>query len=360
MVKRKLKKKVKILLIILVGMGLLLLTSSFFYLFFARPVEKYSKVDVQLTIKSGTSRMEIARTLKRNHLIRSELLFNIISRIGNKTLKAATYQLQRSMSLEEIIDVLTQGSKYDPDIIRITFLEGEGIKKYALTIAKYTDHTYEDVMRVLEDKTYIKELIDQYWFLTDEILNEDIYLSLEGYLTPNTYEFKNRKVTVQKIIETMLKQTQMELEEYRNIKVDSYTMHQHLTLASILELEGIKYEDRRMIAGVFNNRLLKGMNMGSDVTTYYALQKEMKSDLKAQDFQVINPYNTRATNMGGRLPVGPICNPSLSSIKASFNPKNNDYLFFVADKKGKIYYTKSEDEHSKKISEIKEEGNWIW
>lgn len=360
MVRRKLKKKVKLLLVVLVSMGLFLICSCFVYLFLTQPVEKKSSVEVQLTIKSGMSRGEIAAILKENHLIRSELLFNLLSRVGHRTLKAATYQLQRSMSLEEIIDVLTNGSKYDPNIIRITFLEGEGIKKYALAIANNTDHTYEEVMQVLEDENYIKTLIDQYWFLTDEILNEDIYLSLEGYLTPNTYEFKNRQVTVQKIIETMLKQTAAELEEYKNQIGESYTIHQYLTLASVLELEGVKEEDRRMIAGVFKNRLSKGMNMGSDVTTYYALQKEMKKDLTVKEFQVQNPYNTRSTSMKGKLPVGPICNPSLSSIKASFHPENHDYLFFVADKNGKIYYTKTEAEHSKKVSEIKEEGNWIW
>lgn len=360
MVKKKLKKKVKITLIVLVSLGLFLISSCFIYLFLVRPIEKNSTVDVQLTIQSGTSRKEIAKILKQNHLIRSELLFQVLSRLGNRTLKAATYQLQRSMSLEEIIDILTQGSKYDPNIIRLTFKEGEGIKKYALTISQNTNHTYEEIIGVLEDKNYIKTLIDQYWFLTDEVLNPEIYIPLEGYLAPNTYEFKNKDVSIQKIIEVMLKQTELELEEYKDKIIDSNTIHQHLTLASILELEGVKKEDRQMIAGVFRNRLSKNMNMGSDVTTYYALQKEMKQDLTTKEFKTINPYNTRASNMGGKLPVGPICNPSIISIESSFEPKENNYLFFVADKNGKIYYTKTEKEHLQKVMEIKEEGNWIW
>ena len=102
------------------------------------------------------------------------------------------------------------------------------------------------------------------------------------------------------------------------------------------------------------------MNMGSDVTTYYALQKDMTTDLTVTEFQTINLYNTRASNMGGKLPIGPICNPSSSAIEASFNPTNNDYLYFVADKKGKVYYTKSMDEHAKKVQELKDSGNWIW
>lgn len=360
MAKRKLKKKIKILLITLVCVGIMLIVSCFLYLFLISPVDSKSETDIELTIENGMSKAKIAGLLKENNLIRSEFLFNLLSRTGNRTLKAATYQLQRSMSLREILDVLTDGNKFDPNIIKIRFLEGEGIKKYALNIANSTENTYEDVMAVLEDKNYINTLIAKYWFLTEEILDENIYVSLEGYLAPNTYEFKNKKVEVNKIIETMLDQTEKELKIFRDNIDDNYTIHQHMTMASILELEGINFEDRKKIAGVFYNRLNKNMNMGSDVTTYYALQKEMKADLTTDDFKMINPYNTRASNMGGKFPIGPICNPSLSSIKASFNPDNNDYLFFVADKNGKIYYSKTEIEHNQKVSQIKEEGNWIW
>ncbi len=128
----------------------------------------------------------------------------------------------------------------------------------------------------------------------------------------------------------------------------------------MLELEGTNSTNRKMIAQVFYNRLNLGMNLGSDVTTYYAFQEEMDKDLTAKQFNTSNPYNTRAKNMNGKLPVGPICNPSISSIDASFNPTDNDYLFFVADKHGKIYYTKTEKEHLNKVAEIKEKGDWIW
>ena len=360
MAKRRLKKKVKVLIICLVTIGLLLIGISSLYLFLVSPIDKKSSVTVTLTIEKGTSRKLIASKLKKANLIKSELLFNVISRINNRSLKAATYQLQRNMSMNEILDILTDGSRYDPDIIRITFLEGEGIKKYAMTIATNTDNTYEDVMNVLENKEYMKTLINKYWFLTDEILDDNIYVPLEGYLAPNTYEFKNKKVKVEDIIEVMLDQTENELKDYKNFSFDKYSTHDYITMASVLELEGVKNDDRKMIAGVFYNRFSNNMNMGSDVTTYYALQKEMISDLTAAEFKVINPYNTRAANMGGKLPIGPICNPSIGSIEASLNPKDNDYLFFVADKKGKIYYTKTEQEHLQKVSEIKEAGDWIW
>ena len=130
--------------------------------------------------------------------------------------------------------------------------------------------------------------------------------------------------------------------------------------ASIVELEGKREEDRKMIVGVFNNRLAKGMNLGSDVTTYYALQYPMTSDLTQAQFATDNPYNTRADNMAGKLPVGPICNPSIMSIDASINPTANDYYYFVADKNAKIYYTKTLQEHNAKVEELKKNGDWIW
>ena len=74
----------------------------------------------------------------------------------------------------------------------------------------------------------------------------------------------------------------------------------------------------------------------------------------------VNGYNTRSTTMIGKMPVGPICNPDVSSIEASINPTDNDYLFFVADKNGKIYYSKTMKEHEAKIAEIKQKGDWIW
>ncbi len=362
MVKRKLKLKVKILLIAIIGLASVLIISASSYLLLSRPVDKDSTATIEVTIKSGMRTKEIARLLKDRGLIRSETVFAIATKLNSRrTLKAATYQFQRNMSLNEIIDILTNGSRYNPDLIRITFKEGEALKKYAIEIETYTDNTYEDVINTVSDRNYLQELINKYWFLTDEILNTDLYFGLEGYLFPDTYEFSNKKVTVKKIIETMLNRMETELNSYKD-KIDSSgrTPHQILTLASMLELEGKQKDDRSMIAGVFNNRLNSNMNLGSDVTTYYALQKEMKKDLTKKEFATINPYNTRASNMGGKLPVGPICNPSAVSIDSSINPKDNDYLFFVADKKGKIYYAKTEAEHNSLVSDIKEAGNWIW
>ncbi len=361
MTRKKMKKKVKILLIFLISIFVFILGLKFSYDYLVSPVDKTSSVDVKLTIERGTTTKSIAHILKENKLIKSEVLFQVKVKLEKRLLKAAAYQLRRNMSLNEIVDILTDGNKYNPDAIRLTFLEGQRLEQFASVIASHTIHSKEYVLSVFTNREYTKTLIEKYWFLTDEILNENIYYPLEGYLAPNTYEFKNKEIKVEEIIETMLDESDRILKPYQSLITNNgYTLHEYLTIASILELEGINYEDRQMIAGVFQNRIDNNMNLGSDVTTYYALKKPMDTDLTAFEFNTSNPYNTRALDMAAKLPVGPICNPSTSAIKASFNPMKNDYLFFVADKNGKIYYTKTAQEHDQKVNEIKEEGNWIW
>jgi UPF0755 protein len=262
------------------------------------------------------------------------------------------------MDLDEIVKELEKGSTYNPDRIKITFKEGIRITDYAKVVEDNTNRKASDFLKVMKDEVYLKELISQYWFLTDDILKEGIYYPLEGYLAPETYYFDNKDVEIKDIIETLLKQTEKNLENYKE-KIKTKP-HYYMTMASIVELEGTNTENRKMIVGVFKNRLSSGMNMGSDVTTYYALQLDMKEDLDSSQFATINPYNTRGANMIGKMPIGPICNPSDSAIEASINPYENDYYFFVADKHGNIYFTKTNAEHDKKVAEIKANGDWIF
>ena len=102
------------------------------------------------------------------------------------------------------------------------------------------------------------------------------------------------------------------------------------------------------------------MSLGSDVTTYYAFKVDMGDrDLTVKELNTENPYNTRGPGMSGMIPVGPICNPSKSAIEATLNYKETDALYFVADKNGKVYFTKNNSEHNKKIQELKSKGLWF-
>ena len=352
--------KRNILITILVVLGCLLIGLFAVYQVLSAPVDKNSNALVEVVIPRGMTTKNIAKLLKNKNLIRNDTFFRIYLKLnGVSSLKASTYSLKKNMSMQKLCEILEKGNQYNPDVVTITFKEGKSFTAYALEIADHTNHTYEEVITLGSDTTYLQTLITKYWFLTDEILNTNIYYPLEGYLAPNTYQFKNKNVSIEEIFEVMLEQTAKELQAYQKEKLD-FTIHEYLALASMLEQEGTNSNNRKMIAGVFNNRLQRGMNLGSDVTTYYAVQAPMTSDLTTAQFNTANPYNTRGPGMQGKLPIGPICNPSKSSIDASFHPTENEYLYFVADKNGKIYYTKTNNEHLQKVQEIKDKGDWIW
>ncbi len=353
------RRRPKPLLIFLIIMGSLLILLAAVYLFLASPVDRNNHEDIEIVVPSGVGITGIAKILKENNLIRSELLFTItVKSKGNLYLQASTYLFRKDMSMEDIIYELISGSKYNPDAITITFKEGMRITDYARDIAKATNHSEAEVLNTLNDRVFLNDLKQKYWFLTDSIFQEGIYYPLEGYLAPDTYQFDNKDVSVSTIVETMLNEMKKELEPYRSQIQDN--IHYYMTMASLVELEGTNIENRKMIAGIFENRIAANMNLGSDVTTYYALQYPMTSDLTTAQFATVNPYNTRASNMRGQMPIGPICNPSLSSLKASIEPTDSEYLYFVADKNGNIFYTSTLLEHEAMVQEIKDKGDWIW
>ena len=355
----KLKKGPKIVLIILVLLAFIFIGSAVFWMYLASPVDTNDKRAIEVVIPEGATASKIGTILKEKDLIKNEMFFKIYLKFNKKSsLKATTYVLKKNMSLDEIISALEKGNDYNPDVIKITFKEGKRLTEYVKLIAENTNHTESEIFAVIDDKDYVKNLISKYWFLTDSILDENIYHPLEGYLFPETYYFLNKDVKIEDIIEKLLDEMSKRLEPYKDqIKDDP---HKYITLASIAELEGTNEENRKMIVGIFNNRIAKKMTLGSDVTTYYAFNQEMDKDLTKEMFNTYNPYNTRSDRLAGLLPVGPICSPGESSIKAAINPTSSDYYYFVADKYANIYYTITYAEHEAKVREIKAKGDWIW
>ena len=328
------------------------------YQYQVSPTDKSSNAKVEVVIKQGMSTSQIASLLKKKYLIKDEFFFKVYMKLNRRdSIKASTYYLSKNMSLDNIVSLLEKGASNTD--ISITFKEGKTIKDYAKLLSETTNISEDEFLTKMKDKTYLASLIKSYWFLTDAILDSNIYYGLEGYLAPDTYNFKDKDVTVEEVIKTLLDQEEKNLSPYKDT-LSKMNVHEVLTLASISELEGLKDTDRKLIVGVFQNRLSKGMNLGSDVTTYYAFNQAMDKDLTSEMFNTYNPYNTRSSAMAGKLPVGPICNPSKESILASINPTKSDYYYFVADKNGNVYYTKTSNEHSAKVKELKEKGDWIW
>ena len=316
----------------------------------------------EINIEAGTIE-SIGITLKENNLIKNVTIFKIYTRLTNRTnLKAGIYNLSEDMGVEEIVTILEEGSKVNPDEISITFKEGINIRKIATLISENTNNSYDDVMSLVDDDEYIDSLIDKYWFLTSDIKNSNIYYPLEGYLFPNTYRFNNKDVSVKDIFTKMLDEMDKKLSKYKKeIESSEYSVHELITFASIIELEVANVEDRKIVAGIFYNRLNNPSSyptLGSDATTYYAAKIDDWNGLTYKELNdCTNKYNTRC-NLNNGLPVGPICNSSFESIEATLMPEEHDYYFFVNDCEGKLYPTKNSREHNNIISKLEREKNW--
>ncbi|MBO5397341.1 MAG: endolytic transglycosylase MltG [Clostridia bacterium] len=311
-----------------------------------------------VTIPEGKGISSIAELLENEGVIKSAIACKIYCKINNVTkLQAGNYEINAQTDTPTILAQIAGGSVVSNEV-RITFIEGKNMKWYAKAISENTNNTEDDVFDLLKDEEYIDSLIEKYWFITDEIKNEDIYYPLEGYLLPDTYTFESKDVTVKEIFDVILGFTDKFLSKHKD--EFKYTVHQTLTLASMAELEGKSTEDRSEIIGVFLNRINVGMSLGSDVTTYYAFGVDMaESNLTVKQINTYNPYNTRGPNMISKIPIGPICNMSKDAIEATLNPTETEALYFVADKNGKVYFTNSDEEHKEKIAELKKEGLWF-
>ena len=349
---------------ILLSLGVLIVVffvlCCFIYKFNTGKVSNDNTVK-ELLVETGSNYYSIVNELKEKNLIKSEFFYKLYIKLHNpNSLQAGKYSLRENMELSEVISILSGGSTYNPDAVRITFKEGINMRKIAGIISENTNNTTDDVYALLKDENYLNDLINKYWFITYEIKNKKIYYSLEGYLFPDTYEFRNKDVTVKEIFELMLNSMEKKLETYRDkLEVSKYTIHEILTFSSIVELESANKEDRAKVAGVFYNRLNNNWSLGSDVTTYYAAKVDMSErDLYVAEINDYNAYNTRNSKMAGKLPVGPICIPSVGSIAATLEPVIEDYYYFVADKYKKVYFTKTLNEHEAMVASLKRDGLW--
>lgn len=346
MKKIKLRKWVVVLLIFLI----LVLGALGFYGYLLQPVSKVSE-EVTFVVPNGSSKIDIATQLKDAKLVRSKytLLFYLFFN-SDLNLQAGKYTLNRNMKPNEILEKLHKGD-VTIETKTFTFVEGKTVLDLAKVISSTFSYTEEEVKNVLKDQDFIQKMIEKYDFLTEDILNGNIYYALEGYLYPDTYELLE-DASIEEILTKMLDNTSVKLSglDFSGIE---YSIHDVLTMASIVELEGTNEDDRAKFAQVIYKRLDLGMTLGMDTTAKYVAQMEGKN----VNYTVMSPYNTRRTDVGmaGKLPVGPIGNPSLNAIKAVLNPSDTDYIYFVANTcTGKNFFNVDLMEHSKKARELRE------
>lgn len=351
------KKLIFIFIIVLVLIGIV---GVVLYNVYTSPVDKKDNESIRFEVVENDTFYSIGNKLIKAKLIKSEFVYKLYIKLNKPSnLQAGIYSLDKTMDLKGIVDILNGGSTYNPYITNITIKEGNNMRKIASIIDEATDNTIEDVLNKVADNAYISSLIDEYWFLTDDILNSKIYYPLEGYLFPETYQISSKN-TVEEIFKILLDQTDVILSKYKDdIENSNYSIHEMVTLASIIELEAGNALDRAGVAGVFYNRLNSKLTLGSDVTTYYGSKIDdfSYSLTKKELNDCSNSYNTRCSTKVG-LPVGPIANPGEESLKAAINPSSHSYYYFVADCKGKTYLNTNSAGHTATINKLKAEGNW--
>ena len=348
----------KVLIIISVVLILLLFVGVGFYFWGIKPKDNNNDI-VLFTILPGTNKTTIAKNLAKSGLIKSDLVLDVYLFFNKVNIQAGEYELSSSMKPE---DMLIKFSNGDVKInsSSITLIEGKKITDYAIELADKFNFSKSEFLNTLEDEEYLQDLITKYWFLTSDILDDQIYYPLEGYLFPDTYEFLNN-ITPKEVIEAILDHTAVKLEDLKDeMLANNYSVHDLFTMASIIEKEANSDEERSIVSQVFYKRLAENWSLGSDVTAFYGAKKEMGKDSETWDvLNNSNPYNTRSTDgsMNGKLPIGPICSPSLSSIKAALNPSSTNYYYFVANTcTGQITFLTTANEFYAKTTELSSIG----
>lgn len=335
-------------LISLILLSLLAITSIFGVIWIGKKhnAEYQDSLQEVFTIEEGASSFDIIKDLYENHFISSRIHARVYYQKYDLSFYAGDYGISQDMTDKEVLNLLSQGTS-NIDLAReFLIVEGEDLYTIAGELADFTveDDTAEEILDYWSDPEVLQELIDNYDFLTDEILDPDILYPLEGYFYPAKYKLSD-DYSLEQITYIILDTTENHLS---GIDTGDYTIHQVLTMASIIERETKLDEDKPIAAGVFYNRIEEDMPFQSDITVLYAKQ-EHKEQVLYKDLKYDSPYNTYLYD---GLPPGPISTVSAESVNATLNPDDNDYLYFFADQNtGQLYFSKTMDEHTETASE---------
>lgn len=309
-------------------------SSAIWYMLETQPASRQATLPVTFELTSGTSLPTLADELQQKKIIKNSLAFSIyvVAKGARRSLQAGTYELSSHDSLAGIVGILTQGK-----IAEHTLVVPEGF-----TIAKIRTQAAQ---KGISNQAFNAALAATYSnsFLADRPAGDS---SLEGYLFPDSYEIE-QPPNAKTLIQAMLNDFGQKVNQAGLVPAyaaEGLSLHQGVTLASIVQQEAGNPQDQPTIAQVFLKRLQLGMPLQSDVTVNYAAQ------LTGLPFSVTldSPYNTYAHT---GLPPGPIASPGLSAMEAVAHPADTDYLYFLADKNGVIHYAQTAQEHEANVQE---------
>lgn len=317
-----------------------------------QPLNKNDDHLKQVHIPYRSSTKDIGSILEKDKIIKSGFVFSYYVKMNNLTdFQAGYYQMSPDMTLDQIASLLQEGGTDEPVAIadaKITIPEGYTVEQIADVVAKKTEFTKEDFLNLMKDEAFFDQLVSQFpELLTSAKQAEGVRYRLEGYLFPATYNYY-KKQSLEDFVTKMVSTTnQVMAPYYDKIKEQGLTVQQVLTLASLVEKEGVSETDRRKIAQVFFNRLNQDppMPLQSDISVIYALG-EHKEHLSEKDTQVDSPYNLYINPGYG---PGPFDNPGEEAIKAVVDPDITvSDLYFLADvKTGEVYFAKTYEDHLK-------------
>ncbi len=290
--------------------------------------EKEAPQLVSIQIERGASPVAIADTLYKNGLIERKEDFLLAVKIfrQHKNLKAGYYQLQKGLSPYQLMKIIAEGKTAR---IRVTIPEGYTSFEIASLLQKKLGLDSAKFIKLVNDKKFIRSL---------SIKSH----SLEGYLFPDTYFF-DWGIDEKSVIKIMTRELKVRLADslLTKIKDSGWTLHQILTLASLIEGEAMVDSERPIVSAVYRNRLQKGILLQADPTIQYIIPDGPRRLLN-KDLQIDSPYNTYKYP---GLPPGPVNNPGLKSIIAAIYPADVDYLYFVARGDGSHIFSKNLKDH---------------
>lgn len=300
--------------------------------------------EILFSIEKGQGVKEIGERLEQEGLISSRKLFQLYSFLRNARTKflPGQYRLPSEISFKELVGLLT--SKPLAPEARVTIVEGLTNVEVAKVLEENEIVTQEAFFTALNELINDQELIASYEFLTDNALDVPIDEALfQGYLFPDTYRFY-QETTAEAVIRKMIKRFDEKLNTDMRAKIKELnkSIHEVITLASIVEKEAGLDQDRRLIADIFWDRLTINWALQSDATVNYILNTS-KLQPTFEDTRTPSPYNTY---LHSGLPPGPINSPSLSAISATLDPIENDYCCFLVTPDEVNIFSKTIEEHN--------------